>query len=94
MKVLGLTSVGASPNCIMYHMHLHMTRVKDVNPNVDVKFIEHHDRRKTMHLFYIWPIAHYQAAYDCSPSDLVTCALWNNDHYLTWNHILSFFMMI
>ena len=36
LKVVGVTSDGASPNRRMYRMHLRMTRVEDANKDVDV----------------------------------------------------------
>ena len=36
MKVVGVTSDGASPNRTMHRMHLHMTRIKDMSVDVDV----------------------------------------------------------
>ena len=36
MKVVGVTSVGASVNRRMYRMHLRMTRAEDINEDVDV----------------------------------------------------------
>ena len=38
MKVVGVTSGGASPNRTMYRMHLHMTCIMDMSVDVDVTY--------------------------------------------------------
>ena len=38
LKVVGVTSDGASPNRRMYRMHLRMTKVEDMNNDVDVTY--------------------------------------------------------
>ena len=38
LKVVGVTSDGASPNRRMYRMHLRMTKIEDVNNDVDVTY--------------------------------------------------------
>ena len=96
IKVVGVTSDGASPNRSMYCMHLHMTRVEDINQDVDVTYrtlnIMADEER---YIYFISDPPHLiKTARNCLSISLAgrcTRSMWNNEHVITWNHISKLF---
>ena len=96
MKIVGVTSDGASANRHMYRMHLHMARVEDINPDVDVTYrtlnIMAEEKR---YIYFISDPPHLiKTARNCLANSLAgrcTRSMWNNGNFLTWNHISKLF---
>jgi hypothetical protein len=96
IKVVGVTSDGASPNRSMYCMHLHMTRVEDINQDVDVTYrtlnIMADEER---YIYFISDPSHLiKTVCNCLSNSLAgrcTHSMWNNEHFITWNHISKLF---
>ena len=96
IKVVGVTSDGASPNRSMYQMHLHMTRVEDLNEDVDVTYrtlnIMAEEKR---YIYLLFDTPHImKTARNCLANSLVgrcTWSMWNDGNFLTWNHISKLF---
>ena len=97
IKVVGVTSDGASPNRSMYRMHLRMTRVEDINYDVDVTYrtlnVMANEKR---YIYFISDAPHLiKTARDCLSNSLAgrcTRSMWNNGKYITWNHISKLFL--
>lgn len=96
IKVVGVTSDGASPNRSMYRMHFNMTRVEDVNGDVDVTYrtlnVMATEKR---YIYFISDPPHLiKTARNCLANSMAgrcTRSMWNNGKYLTWNHISKLF---
>lgn len=96
MKVVGVTSDGASPNRTMYRMHQHMERVEDFNPDIDVTYrtLNIMAEEKRFIYFISDPPHLIKTSRNCllnSLSGRATRSMWNDGHYLTWNHISKLF---
>ena len=97
VKIVGVTSDGASTNRSMYRMHLNMTRVGDVNENVDVTYrtlnvIADEER----YIYFISDPPHLiKTARNCLANSLsgrCTRSMWNDGKFMTWNHISKLFL--
>ena len=96
LKVVGVTSDGASANRSMYRMHLNMTREEDVNINADVIYRTLNvlaDEKR--YIYFISDPPHIiKTARNCLSNSLAgrcTRSMWNDGQYLTWNHISKLF---
>ena len=92
VKVVGVTCDGASANRSMFRMHLNMTRVGDVNEDVDVTYrtlnVMADEER---YIYFIGDPPHLiKTARNCLANSLArrcTRSMWNDGKFLTWNHI-------
>ena len=96
LKVVGVTSDGASANRSMYRMHLNMTREEDVNVDVDVVYRTLNDLAdEKRYIYFISDPPHLiKTARNCLANSLAgrcTRSMWNDGQYLTWNHISKLF---
>ena len=97
MKVVGVTSDGASPNRSMFRMHLHMTRTEDINNEVNVVYRTHNfmAEGEDRYIYFISDPPHLiKTARNCllnSLSGRCTGSMWNDGQCLTWNHISQMF---
>eukprot|EP00794_Sanderia_malayensis_P013195 gene13195-14544_t len=91
LKVVGVTSDGASPNRKMYRMHSYLTRDEDCN-NVKVTYRTENifatDKRYIY--FFADPPHLMKTARNCLASSGEGSSgrlMWNGDHFLVWSHI-------
>ena len=85
LKVVGVTSDGASSNRSMYRMHLNMTKAEDVNNDVDVVSMFLLMKKYLFILFQILPHL-IKTARNCLANSLAgrcTRSMWNDVQYLT-----------
>eukprot|EP00794_Sanderia_malayensis_P002699 gene2699-3120_t len=96
VKVVGVTSDGASANRSMYRMHLHMTRVEDINADVDVVYRTRNVMaEEERYIYFLSDVPHLlKTARNCLRNSFAgscTRGMWNNGDLLTWNHISKLF---
>ena len=95
VKVVGVTSDGASANRSMYRMHLNMTRVEDIN-DVDVVYRTRNVMAEEERYIYFFsdPPHLLKTARNCLRNSLAgscTRSMWNDGDFLSWNHISKLF---
>ena len=96
LKVIAVTCDGAAPNRKVFTMHSEMTMEEDINPDVDITYrtdnLFSDDKR---FIYFFSDVPHLiKTARNClanSGHGRCTRYMWNDDHYLIWNHIADFF---
>ena len=96
LKVVGVTSDGASSNRSMYRMHLNMTKAEDVNNDIHVVYrtLNVFADEKRLIYFISDPPHLIKTARNCLANSLAgrcTRSMWNDGQYLAWNHIPKLF---
>ena len=95
VKVVGVTSDGASANRSMYRVHLNVTHVEDIS-DVDVVYHTRNVMAEEERSIYFFsdPPHLLKIARNCLRNSLAgscTRSMWNDGDFLSWNHISKLF---
>ena len=99
LKVVGVTSGGASSNRSIYRMHLDITKEEDINDDVDVVYRTRNvfADEKRLISFISDPPHLIKTARNCLANSIAgrcTRSTWNDGHYLTHGIIFQSYLMM